>query len=64
MFKLRIHSKQRGGAALEYLIVTTFAAVVSVGVMAALKGVVEKQMEQMKSKLELEGDDDRLFDDP
>ena len=51
-----------GGAALEYLMVSTFAAVVAIAALSFLGGVVKEQLTTMAAKLGVDAPDDLDLD--
>lgn len=49
-------SRQHGGAALEYVLVSTFAAALSLAVMAVVGGMVKDQVGRIGERLGLDAD--------
>ncbi len=53
-------SGQYGGAALEYVLVSTFAAALSLAVMAVVGGMVKEQVGRVGDRLGLDADAEAL----
>jgi Flp pilus assembly pilin Flp len=47
---------ERGGAALEYILVSTFAAIVTLAALAFIGKVVQQQLQTMADKLGVDAD--------
>ena len=54
---MRENWSERGGAALEYVLVSTFAAALSLAVMAVVGGMVKEQVARIGAKVGIETDD-------
>ncbi len=56
--------RKKGGAALEYILVSTFAAVVTMGALAFVGTVIKKQLTHMGEKLGVDAPDSDLWTNP
>jgi len=56
--------RKKGGAALEYILVSTFAAVVTMGALAFVGSVVKKQLTHMGEKLGVDAPESDLWSNP
>ena len=56
--------RKKGGAALEYILVSTFAAVVTMGALAFVGTVIKKQLTHMGEKLGVDAPDSELWTNP
>lgn len=59
----RTRSFQHGGAALEYILVTAFAAVVSITAMSVIAKVVDQELDKLAERTGISRDDTALFDE-
>jgi Flp pilus assembly pilin Flp len=55
---------KKGGAALEYILVSTFAAVVTMGALAFVGTLIKKQLTHMGEKLGADAPDADLWTSP
>lgn len=55
---------KKGGAALEYILVSTFAAVVTIAALSFVGTVVKRQLANMAEKLGIEDGELDLWDNP
>lgn len=58
---MRTLKGRRGGATLEYILVSTFAAVVSLAALGFVGKVVQAQLTKMAEKLGLDAPDDTVI---
>ncbi len=56
--------RKRGGAALEYILVSTFAAVVTMGALAFVGTVIKKQLTHMGEKLGVDAPESDVWSNP
>ncbi len=49
-------NKQKGGVALEYILVSAFAAVASTLILGVIGGITKQKLEQLKEKFGIEAD--------
>ena len=54
---------QYGGAALEYILVTAFAAVVSITALGVIAKVVDQELDKLAERTGITRDDATLFDE-
>lgn len=62
--KPSLPNHKKGGAALEYILVSTFAAVVTIAALGFVGTVVKKQLANMASRLGIDEGSDDLWDNP
>ena len=53
-----------GGAALEYILVSTFAAVITIAALGFVGNIVKKQLANMAQRLGMDADPADLWTDP
>ena len=58
---MQVLARRRGGATLEYILVSTFAAVVSLTALAFVGKVVQAQLAKMAEKLGLDAPQDPVI---
>ena len=61
---LRLGPGNHGGAALEYILVSTFAAVITIAALGFVGTVVKKQLANMAERLGMDTDPTELWTDP
>lgn len=55
-------NSQFGGAALEYILVTTFAAILSIGALGAIGKTIKEKIDKIQSTLESQNEWDPFED--
>lgn len=64
LVKPPLPSHKKGGAALEYILVSTFAAVVTIAALGFVGTVVKKQLANMAARLGIDDGSSDLWDHP